>query len=372
VRVGAEAGDLTLYGARTGNGWLFKLNVCDCTPLLLDDDEAGPATQQRSSPVTSWADAIALLDRYPWAKLHPRAVHAEFRQKVWSEVQRRLDHGAEDDFALDRWHRICEVDTENWLDSYYEALEFFYWEPQHMRPKTHDAAELETLAKLAKQSSKVDDVRAHLREMEVTLNHNIRQFLLLAPDALRNSLFEKLFGRAFDGAFALYGREIDPKFALVGCMQPDFLFVSEAEVVSVEMKVKAKCSVDQVLKYALLGLAIEMKEGKPKKHYLILLGKGVFANQWVKRFESIDRLTEAIASEDLAKFLHNKPRHFRERQQLFSQIVEQMQVEFVNYERLGGLLRDEFPAESDQSPGAEVYRKLISGLLDEFKRRHLS
>jgi len=81
--------------------------------------------------------------------------------------------------------------------------------------------------------------------MEVTLNHNIRQFFLLAPDILRKRLFEKLFGRPFCGAFVMHGPGLDTEFALGNCMQPDFLFTSEAEVVSLEMKVKAKCSVDQ-------------------------------------------------------------------------------------------------------------------------------
>jgi hypothetical protein len=374
VKVGAEGGDLTLYGARSGNGWLFSLNVFDCTSLLLDEDDGGgPAIQHRSSPVISWSDAIALLDRYPWAKLHPLAVHPEFRKKVWNEAQRRLDHNGDNHGALNRWREICEVDTESWLDSYYEALEFFYWEPQHMVPKTLAAAEFKTLAKIAKkQSSKVDDVRRHLRKMEVTLNHNIRQFLLLAPDALRNTLFEKIFGQAFDGAFVMQGsREIDIEFELRGCMQPDFSFISEGSVVSIEMKVEAKCRIEQVLKYVLLGLAVERKQERQKEHYLILLGTGVFASLFRGRFESIEKLIDAVGNYDLSLFLKNKPRHLRERPERFSQIAKQMHLEFVTYEHLARLLGDAAPSEIDQSQGAEVYRKAISGLVDEFKRRQL-
>jgi hypothetical protein len=148
LHVGAEGGDFTLYGTRTGNGWRISLNVYDCTALLLDESpeasaladrrardvaiEFGfspkeatemfcavpdpepvgkdePTIQHRSSPVTSWADAIALLDRYPWAKLHPLAVHPKFRKRVWGEVQRRLDHDGGDHYALDRWRRICKM-----------------------------------------------------------------------------------------------------------------------------------------------------------------------------------------------------------------------------------------------------------------------
>lgn len=112
VQVGAEGGDVTLYGVRTDDGWLFSLNVYDCSLLLLDEDEGGAATQYRSSPVTSWSDALALLDRNPWATLHPLAVHPEFRKKVWNEVQRRLGRNEDDHRALTKWREICEVDTE--------------------------------------------------------------------------------------------------------------------------------------------------------------------------------------------------------------------------------------------------------------------
>ncbi|HKD86618.1 MAG TPA: hypothetical protein VKB58_17855, partial [Terriglobales bacterium] len=126
----------------------------------------------------------------------------------------------------------------NWLDSFYEALEFFYLEPQHIFLKKGSAAELETLAKVVKKATRLEDVKKHLRKMEVTLNHNIRQFFLLAPNALRNEFFEKVFGTDFHGEFMMPGGAgIDKEFELQNAMQPDFLFVSELDVVAIEMKV---------------------------------------------------------------------------------------------------------------------------------------
>jgi hypothetical protein len=114
VHIGAEGGDLTLYGARTGNVWRFRLNVYDCTPLLLEEDEERPVTYEAGvTSVPSWPEAIAILDRYPWANLYPMAVHPEFRKQVWSEVQRRLDEGEENDSSLDRWRKLCKVDTND-------------------------------------------------------------------------------------------------------------------------------------------------------------------------------------------------------------------------------------------------------------------
>jgi hypothetical protein len=45
-------------------------------------------------------------------------------------------------------------ETTDWIDSYYEALEFFYWEPQHFRAYTEAAAEATKLAEIAKKSTR--------------------------------------------------------------------------------------------------------------------------------------------------------------------------------------------------------------------------
>ena len=264
-------------------------------------------------------------------------------------------------------------ETTDWLDSYYEALEFFYWEPQHFRAKTNAAAEVKKLDEIAKKSTRFGQVTSHLRQMEVTLNHNINQFFLLPPDAFRNSLFEKLFvSSQFKKAFEMQGREIDEKFALGSCMQPDLLFISEGEVVSIEMKIKSQCSIDQVLKYVLLGRGIEITQKVQKEHYLVLLGPGAIENQFTQRFKSSDEITDALKKEDLTKFLSKKPPIFRQDQEHLQRIVKNMKVRFLNYEELTNILTDAVPQQSDQSAGAEVYRNLINGLCHEISRRRLS
>lgn len=108
LQVGVDGGDLTLYGSRTAGGWQFSLGVHDCTPLLVD--EGDPAIRHTSSRVTSWADAITLLDTYPhWAEFYPLAVHPDFRKQVWEEVERRLHHAGRDQHTLDQWRTVCEA-----------------------------------------------------------------------------------------------------------------------------------------------------------------------------------------------------------------------------------------------------------------------
>jgi hypothetical protein len=212
------------------------------------------------------------------------------------------------------------------------------------------------------------------RAMEVTLNHNLRQFFLLAPDSLRNRLFGHLFEPPFHGSFAMQGRGVDRDFHLDNCMQPDFLFVSATDVVSIEMKIaskSSKSSVDQVLKYALLGVAVELQQGKERRHSLILLGPGKFPALFRNRFETEAKLRDSLAGEDLAAFLKNKPKRFRGEQERLKRIVEHMRVQFLGYSGLAEFLQGEIPGEGDPSPGAEVYRKLIDGLLQEIRLREL-
>jgi hypothetical protein len=68
------------------------------------------------------------------------------------------------------------VDREDsWVESYYDTLSFFYWEPQHIGRKKYVDPRLKSAL----------EVQNHVRTMEVTLNHQIKQFLCLAPDSFR-------------------------------------------------------------------------------------------------------------------------------------------------------------------------------------------
>ena len=250
----------------------------------------------------------------------------------------------------------------SWLETYYTALEFFYWEPQHLGRKKIPDAKLDSLDKVAKR----------LRELEVTLTHNLDQFLRLAPNGLRNELFESVFGRSFLRPFHMHGRHVDDDFDLLAAMQPDFLFESDSDVVSIEMKIHAKSSVSQVLKYALLGLAVEMMRQAPRQHSLVMLGRGTFADLWKEDFRDVAELRNAIAVADLPAFLQGRTARFRPHIARFTQIVQGLQIEWLPYWRLANLLRAAYPPDSDASRAAEVYRKLLDGMLNELSNRQLA
>lgn len=110
VIAGVEGGGVTLYGERSGAGWRFWVERVDQSRVYLDeyDDEAG--SRRQSGIVSSWEDALRLLDRAGWMRLPAVRVHPEFRQKVWQAVQARLGTTPESTRWLPRWRDRCDID----------------------------------------------------------------------------------------------------------------------------------------------------------------------------------------------------------------------------------------------------------------------
>jgi hypothetical protein len=58
--------------------------------------------------VEGWEAGLGLMDRYPWARLHPVALHPEFLERVRVAVEERLANvdpdGAER--AREKWGRL--------------------------------------------------------------------------------------------------------------------------------------------------------------------------------------------------------------------------------------------------------------------------
>jgi hypothetical protein len=110
LKVGAAGGSVTLVGRRgDGEQWQFARVTVDQTEELLG--ETGDAVV-RAPPVEilewvgSWEKGIRLMDRYPWARLHPVAVHPEFVERVRVAVEERL--------AGEPQHRSVERERGKW------------------------------------------------------------------------------------------------------------------------------------------------------------------------------------------------------------------------------------------------------------------
>lgn len=113
LEVLAEGGSVALLGQRDSRGgWHYARGLNDGTVALLDQEDGGAgAIESRTAWVSTWAEAMTLIDRYPWTMLHCRDVHPEFRQQVWTEVTRRLQgqSGVRANQARERWMHACGI-----------------------------------------------------------------------------------------------------------------------------------------------------------------------------------------------------------------------------------------------------------------------
>jgi hypothetical protein len=86
----------------------------------------------------------------------------------------------------------------------------------------------------------------------------------------------------------------------------------------------------------------------------------------------VTELKLAIAHTDLASFLSTQPTRFHEHEGRFREIVASLDLAFISYSELAELLRDAALPDSDETTGAEVYRKLSAGMLAELRGRGLA
>ena len=71
----AEGGSLTLVGRQTNAVWRYGLLKNE---LALTDEGGGLS----ETPAETWEDALRLLERYPWRRLHTHYVHPDFAERV--------------------------------------------------------------------------------------------------------------------------------------------------------------------------------------------------------------------------------------------------------------------------------------------------
>ena len=110
VSVGAEGGGVELLGRRrAGDAWEFRRVMNDSSWAMLDEEIDHDRTVVIPAWVSTWDEAVLLLDRTPWAQPRPLAVHPAFRADVLVEVTRRLRDAppTRRDERMAQWLAVC-------------------------------------------------------------------------------------------------------------------------------------------------------------------------------------------------------------------------------------------------------------------------
>jgi hypothetical protein len=103
--VGAEGGSITLEGQRDAAGvWRFRVARNECVLGDLLGEELGA-----TSSWESWEAALAELDRYPWPRLWPIRVHADFAGAIHNAVAANEHGGAG---QVRRWRKLLEQEKQ--------------------------------------------------------------------------------------------------------------------------------------------------------------------------------------------------------------------------------------------------------------------
>lgn len=112
LKAGIEGGCITLYGQYNGKGWIFKKDIDDQTPMLIDE----PTIYSSSAQAYSWEEALKVLDTHPWHLFYPVEVHPLFRGAALAAVIRRTqpDMIAEDYGLRDWLHACSELPHVGW------------------------------------------------------------------------------------------------------------------------------------------------------------------------------------------------------------------------------------------------------------------
>ena len=106
LTLGAEGGSITLEGQRDAAGaWRFRVatNEGGLGDLL---DEELDEVRGGAPPWESWEGALTQLDRYPWPRLEPIGIHAEFEEAILNAVAAHELGGPE---QVRRWRECIRM-----------------------------------------------------------------------------------------------------------------------------------------------------------------------------------------------------------------------------------------------------------------------
>jgi len=169
-----------------------------------------------------------------------------------------------------------------WNEVYYDQIEYFAWSPDVLASGRRVSGRYRTAPESMRR----------LRRLENPFNHLFSMFFRLAPSDFLRSLLEAAGVRSDRiGKTRSLGREayLEPNYA-----QHDLLFKGPNAAIAAELKIGAKSSIDQMLKYATI-LHVNAPRQSARR-ILLYFGPNDFAALWPRRGETVESVkSQAIA-----------------------------------------------------------------------------
>jgi hypothetical protein len=103
LKVGAAGGTISVWSISAKDStrsFMVKTDESTLKELMTEEEAAGIAFKSKTGALGSFADALAVLGRYPWHLLYPMFVHQDFIDPVLTAV---MNLGGEK--LANRWQR---------------------------------------------------------------------------------------------------------------------------------------------------------------------------------------------------------------------------------------------------------------------------
>lgn len=252
--------------------------------------------------------------------------------------------------------------STTWNQEYYDALNFYYWEPQH-------------LGKIKNPKSRynnVEDVLAHLRKMEVSLNHQFNLFFQLLPNEVLNQFFGFVINNLEFDQFNYQSLKDIDKMNLNDATQPDMFFKGNKNLLGVELKLGAKTSMDQVMKYALLFHFSQKDDDTPKKNHLVYVGPGEFQNLFKDKNTTIQTIKDNMSLDLLPDKTKKGNLNLTNHKEAILKVAKQMSISYISYNEIYKLFEHLKSQIDISSQYSSTIIKLIEGMQNELSQRELN
>lgn len=247
-----------------------------------------------------------------------------------------------------------------WVERFYDVLEWCFWTPSNMGRKPDPSVLRKGWGPVEKK----------MKRTEEPLNLILRLLFSTAPREFARRLSAAAFGAPWADNFDLCGRDYEERFSLpVNSTQPDFAFFSQNALLTVEMKIGAKTSYDQLAKYAYLHHRAETVFPDCRKHGLIYLAKRDWDFLWSgneimdiegRRKHAANHIPESIGISGVSV----------DRDEVRN-VLNKMKIGFLNYDEFCRILSEmskELPSSGWQS---EIVNNLLLGVVQEITDRRL-
>jgi hypothetical protein len=250
---------------------------------------------------------------------------------------------------------------QSWIKYYYDILDFYFWEPQHLGKIKNAKSKYKTY----------EDIFKHLKKIEVSLNHQLALFFSILPQNILNNILSSIVKSKINDEYVYEGdRIIEIVNKLGDFTQPDFLFSNKKSLLALEVKVDSVSSLDQFMKYLFLYVLIKKDLPHIKNFNLVFLAKDEFKNIWKEKIENKDDLIEEFRSYKMPKRTAKGGINISLYRAEILEIIKETNIYFINFQDLSNFIEKEKYKLKNNKLGLG-WINFMTSLQDEFKKRNL-